>query len=115
MLWVASLKYEQYKLVDEGYRVKVQVIDVPRQCGTGTRISKPYFRFYYRGTEHRKDFNGQHCDEIKSGKTLILLTNKEQSVFVFEDQEVGYDVAGGLGLALLFTVFAIISQRRKEE
>ncbi|MBE99124.1 MAG: hypothetical protein CMP77_03985 [Flavobacterium sp.] len=115
MLWIASLKYEQYKLVDEGYRVQVQVIDVPRRCGTGTRRSKPYFRFHYRGIEYRKDFNGQHCNEIRPGKTLILRTNKEHSVFVFEDEEVGYDVAAMLGLALLFTVCAIVSQHRKNK
>jgi len=116
-LWLTKLKYDDLDVLTTGREVIVTIIDVPTRCGEGSRSNKARFRFNYLGKMHVKNFKGLHCEEIFSGGTFILMTDLEHSVFLFKDEgsEIKSDVAAGIGLALMFGIFAIIGQRQKDK
>ena len=116
-LWLTKLKFDKLGVLKHGKDVTVRIVDIPVPCGEGSRINKPHFTFDCLGKTYRKDFNGQHCTEIKSGDAMALVTDTELSVFLFSDEdiEIERDIAAGIGLAVMFLVFAVIGQRQKDK
>ena len=116
-LWLTKIKYNDLDALTNGREVTVSILDVPTRCGEGSKSSKAYFRFSYLGKVHRKNFRGMHCDEIHTSREFILLTDKDSSTFVFKDEgrEIKMDIAAFAGLAVIFLVFAIISQLQKDK
>ncbi|MGQ3089167.1 hypothetical protein, partial [Flavobacterium sp.] len=115
-LWLIMLKYEDMEVLKSGKEITVRIIDIPTPCGEGSRNNKAHFRFDYLGQIHVKNFKGLHCDELHTGKEFKLLTNTDNSTFVFKDEgaKIKSDIAAFAGLAAIFLVFAIIGQRQKD-
>lgn len=116
-LWLTMLKYDKLNVLKNGREVTVKIIDIPVHCGDGSRTRKAHFRFDHLGKTHRKDFNGQHCEEVLNDETIDLITDAENSVFLFKDEdiEIKRDIVAGFGLAAMFLIFSIIGQRQKDK
>ncbi|RZJ71857.1 MAG: hypothetical protein EOO45_11485 [Flavobacterium sp.] len=117
VLWLVKLKFDKLDILRTGREILVEIVDIPVLCGNGSKIRKPHFRFKYLEKTHRKDFNGLHCEEVLNGTTIKLISNAENSVFLFEDEgsEIKSDIVAGIGLAAMFGIFAIIGQRQKDK
>lgn len=114
-LYIMKLKFNALDILKNGKAIIVKIVDVPVTCGEGGKIKKSYFRFAYQGKIYSKNFHGKHCEEITKGKSIILKTDIDKSIFIFTDEDVIYDVAAFGGLAAMFGIFALISQFKKEK
>lgn len=116
-LWLVKIKFDYLEVRDNGRPVQVNIIDIPVKCGSssGSRFDKPYFRFDYKGKTYEKKFYGQHCKDVKHGGKLMLRTDNELSVFIFEDEHIEYSIASLLGVALVLFSCAIGFQLRKKD
>lgn len=95
------LQYETYVVQKHGKHVNVSVDEVHGECGTGR--SKAYFTFEFNGEIHRKDLITPYCS-IEPLDTVMLLTNTDNTIFVYPDEKIGENMAVG-GLLVLMCLF----------
>jgi hypothetical protein len=78
----------------KGKIVTVTVFSVPITCENSTKNIKAYFEFYFGNKIYSKRFDG-HCN-LKPRDKITLITNHDNSIFLFEDEKPVYSIASNL-------------------
>ena len=99
------LQYDDYYVQQNGKQVTVIVEEVEGVCRAGKR-SKPYFTFHFNNETHRKDLISKYCS-ITPGDTVLLLTNSDNTIFVYPEEDIKGNMAAGgfVVLVLLFCAY----------
>jgi hypothetical protein len=94
--------FEEFDTKKNGALTNVIVFSVPISCEISSKHIKAYFEFYIENKKYSKNFNG-HCD-LKPGDKIKLITNNDNSIFLFEDENPIYKI---ISILLIF-IFGII-------
>lgn len=116
-LWLLSLilcisaivlifnSYEKLETLRSGNVVEVSVIDVPVTCEESRRRNKAYFRFEYKNKIYTKKIKGKkYCETIVKNSTIKLKTNKDNSHFVYTDENIKTEI---MAIVLLFLIGSV--------
>lgn len=86
--------FQEYKILNSGNKITVNVVSIPISCSESSKISKAYFTFYFNERKQSKKLEG-HCS-INVGDKINLITNDSKDVFLFEDEDVYFEFLAGL-------------------
>jgi len=96
---------EEYKVLNFGKEIEVKVLDVPINCMNSKRKTNAYFQFEYLGKKFTKNIEGKYyCEIIKPNIELKLLTNNDNSVFMFPDENLNKEIYSTI-ILFLFGLF----------
>lgn len=90
----AFRSYKEYNTLKNGKAVTVTVFSVPITCENSTKNIKAYFEFYIGNKIHSKRIDG-HC-YLKPRDKITLITNHDNSIFLFEDEKPVYSITSTL-------------------
>ncbi len=81
---------KEFDTQKNGTLTTVTVFSVPISCDISSKRIKAYFEFYIENKKYSKNFDG-HCD-LKPGDRIKLITNNDNSIFLFEDENPIYRI-----------------------
>jgi hypothetical protein len=93
---------KEFDTQKNGTLTTVTVFSVPISCDISSKRIKAYFEFYIENKKYSKNFDG-HCD-LKPGDRIKLITNNDNTIFLFEDENPIY----GIIPVILIFVFGTI-------
>ncbi len=100
-LIISSRFSNEYKVLNYGKEVDVNVINVPLNCLNSKGYSRAYFKFEYLGKSYTKNIIGEkYCNLIKPNIKLKLLTDKDYSVFMFPNENLRKEIISAIILFL---------------
>jgi hypothetical protein len=99
-LFLLFRTYKEFNVQQNGFFIKVRVDKIPISCKFSTKKRiKAFFEFEYNGKNHSKNLK-QHCD-LRVGDLIILKTNEESEIFLFEDENLYSELISILMLILI--------------
>ena len=99
-LFLLFRTYKEFNVQQNGFFIKVRVDKIPINCKFSTKKRiKAFFEFEYNGKNHSKNLK-QHCD-LSVGDLIILKTNEESEIFLFEDENLYSELISILTLILI--------------
>ena len=107
-LFLLFRTYKEFNVQQNGFFIKVRVDKIPINCKFSTKKRiKAFFEFEYNGKNHSKNLK-QHCD-LRVGDLIILKTNEESEIFLFEDESLLFELICVLILLIFFTFLVVKS------
>ena len=97
--------FKEFDTQKNGTLTTITVFSVPISCDISSKNIKAYFEFYIENKKYSKNFDG-HCD-LKPGDKIKLITNNDNSIFLFEDENPIYEIISVL-LILLFGIICFL-------
>ena len=91
--------FQEYKILNSGNKITVSLFSIPISCSESFKISKAYFTFYFNEKKQSKRLEGR-CS-INVGDKINLITNETKDVFLFEDEDIHFELLAGL---LIFVI-----------
>ncbi len=88
--------FKEFDTQKNGTLTTVTVFSVPISCSVSSKRIKAYFEFYIENKKYSKNFDG-HCD-LKPGDKIKLITNNDNSIFLFEDEKPIYEIISVLSI-----------------
>lgn len=110
-LIISSRFIEEFKVLKDKKEIEVTVTEVPIDCHSRRKGLKAYFKFEYLGKSYTKNIKGKiNCELIKPKVKINLLTNNDNTVFLFPDENIITELASTI-IIILIGVFMIFKKR----
>jgi hypothetical protein len=103
--------YKKIDTLNNGEKITVYVIDIPRPCENAYRKLKPYFSFSYYDRVFTKNIKGDYCITLAKGDVLTLITNNDNSYFIYPDENFKSDII----VIILFYAFGLFLFFKKQK
>jgi hypothetical protein len=111
--------YEDKEILKNGKIVNVFVEKVPEYCEKKSNRDILVVFFKHNGKTHTRNVTEKWCEKIKSGETLQMKSNNDESEFVFTWETEGKqntEIGSGVFLILLglFLIYKGYSDKNKK-
>lgn len=104
--------YKKLDTLNNGEKITVYVIDIPRPCKNAYKSFKPYFRFSYNDRVFTKNIKGDYCRTLAKGDEVTLITNSDNSFFVYPNENFKPDIVAII-LFYAFGLFLFFKKMKK--
>lgn len=93
--------YKKKDVLLKGEEVSVAIVSYQPYSGK----IKGSFKFQYNGKRYSKDLKGEFNQEVKNNRTIKLITNSDNSIFIHPDENIEREM---ISIAILFLLGIII-------
>lgn len=112
IIYLIKIDFDKFKILEKGQKIEVTITDIPVTCKVSNKSLKAYFKFSYKEKEYSKNLKDKYCSTIKTGDKLNLITNKEETIFLYPDENVNRNLISLTFLFLVLTLCCFIIIRR---
>lgn len=104
---------KDFKTMNSGKIVEVEVLKVLTSCRISNSSLSPRFRFLFKNKTYTKNIKGKYCDIIRAGVRIELKTNKDNTVFLYPNENILLDNIANVVLFIIGILF--LFKKEKDE